>query len=41
MLDTLQRGFDAVHTWFFEAAVQPLLFAAGASHWLEDAYPAT
>jgi len=41
MVETLQRAFDAVHTWLFEAAVQPLLFAAGASQWLEDAYPAT
>lgn len=41
MFETLQRAFDAVHTWLFEAAVQPLLFAIGASQWLEDAYPAT
>jgi sterol desaturase/sphingolipid hydroxylase (fatty acid hydroxylase superfamily) len=41
MFDTLQRAFDAVHSWLFEAAVQPLLFAVGASYWLEDAYPAT
>ncbi len=41
MLDPLQRAFDAVHSWLFESAVQPLLFAAGASHLLEDAYPAT
>jgi len=41
MFETLQRAFDAVHTWLFEAAVQPLLFTIGASQWLEDAYPAT
>lgn len=41
MVDAITRAFDAVHTWLFEAAVQPLLFAAGASNWLEDAYPAT
>jgi sterol desaturase/sphingolipid hydroxylase (fatty acid hydroxylase superfamily) len=41
VFDALQRGFDAAHSWLFETAVQPLLFAAGASHWLEDAYPAT
>ena len=41
MVDAIERAFDAVHTWLFEAAVQPLLFAAGASNWLEDAYPAT
>jgi len=41
MFEPLQRAFDAVHTWLFETAVQPLLFAAGASQWLEDAYPAT
>lgn len=41
MFEILQRAFDAAHTWLFEAAVQPLLFAVGASQWLEDAYPAT
>lgn len=41
MFDSLQRAFDVVHTWLFEAAVQPLLFSIGASQWLEDAYPAT
>jgi sterol desaturase/sphingolipid hydroxylase (fatty acid hydroxylase superfamily) len=41
MFDILQRAFDAVHSWLFESAVQPLLFAAGASYWLEEAYPAT
>jgi sterol desaturase/sphingolipid hydroxylase (fatty acid hydroxylase superfamily) len=41
MIDALQRAFDAVHLWLFETVVQPLLFAAGASHLLEDAYPAT
>ena len=41
MLGIPQRAFDALHTWLFEAAVQPLLFAIGASQWLEDAYPAT
>jgi len=41
MFATLQGAFDAVHSWVFETAVQPLLFAVGASHLLEDAYPAT
>jgi len=31
MFDTLQRAFDAVHSWLFAAAVQPLLFAVGAA----------
>jgi len=41
MFDALQRGFDATHSWLFDVLVQPLLFAAGAANWLEDAYPAT
>jgi sterol desaturase/sphingolipid hydroxylase (fatty acid hydroxylase superfamily) len=41
MFDLLQRGFDVVHTWLFETAVQPLLYAAGGSQWLEDAYAGT
>jgi len=41
MFATLLGAFDAVHSWLFETAVQPLLFAVGASYWLEDAYPAT
>ena len=41
MFGGLQRAFDVAHSWLFEAAVQPLLFAAGASYWMEEAYPAT
>ncbi len=41
MFGSLQRVFDVVHSWLFETAVQPLLFAAGASYWMEEAYPAT
>jgi sterol desaturase/sphingolipid hydroxylase (fatty acid hydroxylase superfamily) len=41
MLEALQLGFDAAHSWLFSTLVQPLLFAAGAANWLEDAYPAT
>jgi len=41
MFDALQRAFEATHSWLFDVLVQPLLFAAGAANWLEDAYPAT
>jgi sterol desaturase/sphingolipid hydroxylase (fatty acid hydroxylase superfamily) len=41
MFDALQRAFDAVHTSLFETVVQPLLWAVGAAHWMEEAYPAT
>jgi sterol desaturase/sphingolipid hydroxylase (fatty acid hydroxylase superfamily) len=41
MFDTLQSAFDQVHTWLFEAAVQPLVYAAGWMAHLEDAYTAT
>ena len=41
MFAPLQSAFDATHTWLFEAVVQPLMFAAGAAGWLEEAYPAT
>ena len=33
--------FDAAHTWLFETLVQPLLFAAGGMHLVEDAYLGT
>jgi sterol desaturase/sphingolipid hydroxylase (fatty acid hydroxylase superfamily) len=35
------EGFNALHTWLFEAAVQPLLFALGGMVFQEDAYEAT
>jgi sterol desaturase/sphingolipid hydroxylase (fatty acid hydroxylase superfamily) len=41
VFESLQRSFDAAHSWLFETAVQPVLFAAGAAGWLEEAYPAT
>lgn len=41
MLQIIERGFDAVHSWLFETVVQPLMFAGGFAHLLEDAYPAT
>jgi sterol desaturase/sphingolipid hydroxylase (fatty acid hydroxylase superfamily) len=41
MFAALQGAFDAAHSWLFESVVQPLLFAAGASYWMEEAYPAT
>ncbi len=40
-MEFLQHSFDAAHTWLFTAVIQPALFAAGAAHWLEDAYEGT
>lgn len=37
-MDTLQRAFDAVHTWLFESIVQPAMFALGLMEFVEDAY---
>ena len=37
----MQRGFDALHTWLFEAAVQPAVYQFGWMAHLEDAYGAT
>lgn len=34
-------AFDSIHTWLFEAAVQPLLYAMGWMLLQEDAYEAT
>jgi sterol desaturase/sphingolipid hydroxylase (fatty acid hydroxylase superfamily) len=33
--------FDAAQTWFFESAIQPLLFSFGGMRFQEDAYTAT
>ena len=33
--------FDAVHTWLFESLVQPVLFAAGGMHLVEEAFLGT
>ena len=33
--------FDSVHLWLFETLVQPVMFALGASVYLEDAFDAT
>jgi sterol desaturase/sphingolipid hydroxylase (fatty acid hydroxylase superfamily) len=41
VIDSLQRGFDALHTGLFEAVVQPLVYAMGWMAHLEDAYAAT
>lgn len=41
MLDSLQRGFDAIHTGLFETLVQPVIYQMGWMAHLEDAYTAT
>jgi sterol desaturase/sphingolipid hydroxylase (fatty acid hydroxylase superfamily) len=41
MIEAMIEGFNALHTWLFEAAVQPLLFALGGMVFQEDAYEAT
>lgn len=41
MLETLTGLFNALHTALFTQAVQPALYALGASEWLEDGYEAT
>ena len=33
--------FDAVHTWLFESLVQPVLYAAGGMHLVEEAFLGT
>lgn len=41
MFDVPQQGFDALHTWLFETAVQPIVYQFGWMAYLEDAYGAT
>ena len=41
MIDWLTDAFSALQGWFFEAAVQPLVFAIGLGGWTEDAFDAT
>ena len=41
MIDWLTDAFSALQAWFFEAVVQPLVFAVGLGGWTEDAFDAT
>ena len=41
MIDWLTDLFSALQGWFFEAAVQPLVYAVGLGGWTEDAFDAT
>ncbi|HWT17525.1 MAG TPA: sterol desaturase family protein [Variovorax sp.] len=41
MIDRLTDAFSALQGWFFEALVQPLVFAVGLGGWTEDAFDAT
>ncbi|HEX7868292.1 MAG TPA: sterol desaturase family protein [Variovorax sp.] len=41
MIDWLTDAFSAMQGWFFEAAVQPLVYAVGLGGWTEDAFDAT
>ncbi|MDN6888227.1 sterol desaturase family protein [Variovorax sp. CAN2819] len=41
MIDWLTDAFSALQGWFFEAAVQPLVYAVGLGGWTEDAFDAT
>src|SRR5580693_4534913 len=41
MIDTLVNWFAAIQAWLFEAVVQPLMFHAGFSEYLEDAFDGT
>ncbi len=40
-MEWLERAFDTVQQWLFEALVQPLAFALGLGNRLEDAYTGT
>ena len=40
-MNALENAFSAAQQWLFEAAVQPLMFAAGLGNLLEDGYAAT
>jgi sterol desaturase/sphingolipid hydroxylase (fatty acid hydroxylase superfamily) len=41
LLTHFTDGFGSLQTWLFEAAVQPLMYAAGCGNLAEDAYDAT
>ncbi|MBJ2158455.1 sterol desaturase family protein [Variovorax sp. IB41] len=41
MIDWLTDLFSALQGWFFETAVQPLVYAIGLGGWTEDAFDAT
>ncbi|MDH6170220.1 sterol desaturase/sphingolipid hydroxylase (fatty acid hydroxylase superfamily) [Variovorax boronicumulans] len=41
MIDWLTDLFSALQGWFFETAVQPLVYAVGLGGWTEDAFDAT
>lgn len=41
MIDWLTDAFSALQGWFFETAVQPLVYAVGLGGWTEDAFDAT
>jgi len=40
-MNALEEIFGAAQQWLFEAAVQPVMFAVGLGHLLEDGYAAT
>ena len=40
MIEAAVEVFNGVHTWLFESAVQPLLYATGGMIYQEDAYEA-
>ncbi|RYF34249.1 MAG: sterol desaturase family protein [Comamonadaceae bacterium] len=41
MVEWLTDHFSALQGWFFEAAVQPFVYAIGLGGWTEDAFDAT
>ena len=41
MVEWLTDHFSALQGWFFESAVQPLVYAVGLGGWTEDAFDAT
>jgi len=41
VIDWLTDVFSSLQGWFFEAAVQPLVYAIGLGGWTEDAFDAT
>jgi len=41
VIDWLTDAFSALQGWFFETAVQPLVYAVGLGGWTEDAFDAT
>ncbi len=41
MIDAVVNAFDVVHTWIFEAMVQPVVYVLGIMAYQEDAYVAT